>query len=143
MVQVWVSRFCVETLFNGMVEFLVKFWLMGKWWVLGNCDRTNAWLPTYPLDRRIRSPRSSLMMIVLFALIFSQISLSGFQPSRLSHFSFLFFFLTLLLHRLPFRVFNLTLFVFFFLVKPRKGNNIIYNYFRCGTSSIGPCWLAQ
>ena len=44
--------------FNGMVEFLV-FWLMGKWWVLGNYDRTNAWLPSYPLGRRIRSSRSS------------------------------------------------------------------------------------
>ena len=53
------------TLFNGMAEFLV-IWLMGKWWVLGNCDRTNAWLPTYPLDKRIRSSRSSLMMMVFY-----------------------------------------------------------------------------
>ena len=41
--------FCVMTWFNGMVEFLQMV-------VLGNCNRINAWLPTYPLDRRIRSP---------------------------------------------------------------------------------------
>ena len=56
--------------FNGMVEFLVIL-VNGKMVVLGNCDRTNIWLPTYPLDRRIRSSRSSLMMIFLFALIFA------------------------------------------------------------------------
>ena len=38
--------FGVMTWFNGMVEFLVKFWLMDKWWALRNCDWTNAWLPT-------------------------------------------------------------------------------------------------
>ena len=122
MVQVWVSRFCVETLFNGMVEFLVKFWLMGKWWVLGNCDRTNAWLPTYPLDRRIRSPRSSLMTIVLFALIFSQISLSSFQPSRLSHFSFFFFFFSdSPFAQIALSGFQPNSFCFFFLSQTQEG----------------------
>ena len=82
--MVWLSvqafGFCVMSWFNGMVEFLVIL-VNGKMVVLGNCDRTNIWLPTYPLDRRIRSSRSSLMMIFLFALIFAQVTLSGFQDS--------------------------------------------------------------
>ena len=30
--RIWAFVFCVMTLFNEIVEFLV-FWLMGKWWV--------------------------------------------------------------------------------------------------------------
>ena len=55
--------FCVMTWFNGMVEFFWKILVNGQMVVLGNCDRTITWLPTYPLDRRIKSSRSSLMMI--------------------------------------------------------------------------------
>ena len=36
------------TWFNGMVEFL-KILVNEQMVVLGNCDRTNARLPTYPL----------------------------------------------------------------------------------------------
>ena len=71
--RIWAFVFCVMTWFSGMVEFLVIL-VNGQMVGLGNCDRTNAWLPTYPLDRRIRSSRSSLMMMVfiyLFALTFS------------------------------------------------------------------------
>ena len=51
--------FCVMTWFKGMVEFW-KILFNGQIVVLGNCDRTHAWLPMYPLYRRIRSSRSSL-----------------------------------------------------------------------------------
>ena len=100
-------------------NFLV-FWLMGKWWVLENCDRTNTCLPMYPLDRRIRSSRSSCMMM-------------GF------------FYLPWLFPRFPFRFFNLSssfssflFLLFFFLVKPRKGDNIIYSYFKRGAFKLLP-----
>ena len=51
--------------------------------------------------------------------------------------SFLYFFrsfFTLLLCRSPFQVFNL----YFFLAKPKKGNNIIYNHFRRGVYRLRP-----
>ena len=73
--MVWVLGFCVMTWFNGIVEFWKEKKINGQMVVLGNCDQTNAWLPTYPLCRRIRSSRSSL--IFYFALA----ALSGFQPS--------------------------------------------------------------
>ena len=53
-----------------------------------------------------------------------------FSINRLSHS----FFCTLLLRKLPFRVFIF----FFFLVKPRKGNSIIYNHFRRGAIRLLP-----
>ena len=95
--QVWVFGFCVMTWFNGMVEFW-KILFNGQMVVLGNCDRTNACLPTYPLCKRIRSSRNSLIFICLNLprppfLVFN---LAG--P--------LTFFFTLLLHRSSFRVFN-------------------------------------
>ena len=62
--MVWVLGFCVMTWFNGMVDFW-KILFNGKMVVLGNCDRTNAWLPMYPLCRRIRSSRSSLILFYL------------------------------------------------------------------------------
>ena len=52
------------TWFNGMVEFW-KILFNGQMVVLGNCDRTNACLPTYPLCKRIRSSRNSLIFICL------------------------------------------------------------------------------
>ena len=50
--------------------------------------------------------------IIFCALIFAQTALSGFQSSRLSHTRF---FLSFLLRRLPFQVFNLPLFFFIFI----------------------------
>ena len=121
--------------------------------VLGNCDRTNAWLPTYPLGRRISSSRSSLIFFFIclnfclgrplkfltqqvlslffffsffsFFSFFAQIALLSFQPTLF--FCYSNFCLDRPLgfstQRAPF---------FFFLIKPRKGNNIIYNHFRRG-----------
>ena len=56
------------------------------------------------------SSRNSTDITILISLIFSQTTLFGFQFSRLSH--TLFF--TLLLHRPPFRVFNLPFYIYFF-----------------------------
>ena len=65
---------------------------MDKWWVLGNCDRTNAWLLMYPLDRRIRSSCSSLMMIFFICLNFFLCRPFGFSSSHSFLFLFFFFF---------------------------------------------------
>ena len=67
--RIWAFVFCVMTLFNEIVEFLVIL-VNGQMVGLGNCDRTNAWLPMYPLNRRISSSRSSLMMLGFFFFFF-------------------------------------------------------------------------
>ena len=99
-------------LWNGMVEYFLVILVNG----LGNCDRTNAWLPTYPLNKRIRSSRSSCIMMVFFFLIYLNFCLGHpFRFSTQQALSFFFsFFFTLLFRRPPFQVFNLPFLFFFF-----------------------------
>ena len=97
---------------NGMVEYFLVILVNG----LGNCDRTNAWLPTYPLNKRIRSSCSSWIMMVFFLIYLNFCLGHPFRFSTQQALSFFFsFFFTLLFRRPPFQVFNLP-FLFFFLV---------------------------
>ena len=85
----------------------LKILVNGPMVVLGNCDRINAWLPMYPLCKRIRPSHSLLIFYLPHFCLGLPFGFSAKQALSL----FLFFFFTLLLRRLPFRVFNLPFFV--------------------------------